>query len=239
MNLSDSLRFYAATDVGKVRDHNEDNFLVDKKLALFVVADGMGGHAAGEVASAIAVRTVHDEIRRDKEMLDDYASGATGSTKVTRKDIIALIEHAVQRACSKIHDEALGDANKRGMGTTLSALLVAGDQGFIAHVGDSRIYLARGDHVQQVTEDHTVFNELIKRGKLTREQIEKVQQKNAITRAVGVKMLWQFLGVLADRLDQTNSELHQIKRESIAEDVTAEIFPEIEEESLPPASLSR
>jgi PPM family protein phosphatase len=442
MNLSDSLRFYAATDVGKVRDHNEDNFLVDKKLALFVVADGMGGHAAGEIASAIAVRTVHDEIRRDKEMLDDYAAGATGSTKVTRKDVIALIEHAVQRACSKIHEEALGDANKRGMGTTLSALLVAGDQGFIAHVGDSRIYLARGDHVQQVTEDHTVFNELIKRGKLTREQIEKVQQKNAITRAVGVyervevdtlvldllggdilvlasdglhgylespeelraplqlegsegvkalidlangrggkdnittvvirvgdgeagdpaqakrlalkrdvlanmplfsrlserellrvmqavqvrefkdgeviiregdkgdelfivlegkvrvsrgeqtlthlgpgehvgemalirsvprsatvtavgpaeliairradffeilrrehevavKMLWQFLGVLADRLDQTNSELHQIKRESIAEDVTAEIFPEIEEESLPPASLSR
>jgi serine/threonine protein phosphatase PrpC len=186
MNLSDSLRFYAATDVGKVRDHNEDNFLVDKKLALFVVADGMGGHAAGEIASAIAVRTVHDEIRRDKEMLDDYASGATGSTKVTRKDVIGLIEHAVQRACSKIHEEALGDANKRGMGTTLSALLVAGDQGFIAHVGDSRIYLARGDHVQQVTEDHTVFNELIKRGKLTREQIDKVQQKNAITRAVGV-----------------------------------------------------
>jgi serine/threonine protein phosphatase PrpC/CRP-like cAMP-binding protein len=442
MNLSDSLRFYAATDVGKVRAHNEDNFLVDKKLALFVVADGMGGHAAGEVASAIAVRTVHDEIRRDKEMLDDYASGATGTTKVTRKDIVGLIEHAVQRACSKIHEEALGDPNKRGMGTTLSALLVAGDQGFIAHVGDSRIYLSRGDHVQQVTEDHTVFNELIKRGKLTREQIDKVQQKNAITRAVGVyervevdtlvldliggdvlvlasdglhgylespdelqaplqlegsdgvkalidlanqrggkdnittvvvrvgdgqagdpaqakrlalkrdvlanmplfsrlserellrvmqavqvrefadgdviiregdkgdelfivlegkvrvsrgeqtlthlgpgehvgemalirsvprsanvtavgpaeliairradffeilrrehevavKMLWQFLGVLADRLDQTNSELHQIKRESAAEDVTAEIFPEIEDESLPPASLSR
>src|SRR5580704_815315 len=186
MNLSDSLRFYAATDVGKVRDHNEDNFLVDKKLALFVVADGMGGHAAGEVASAIAVRTVHDEIRRDKEMLDDYASGATGSTKVTRKDVVALVEHAVQRACSKIHEESRLDAAKRGMGTTLSAVLVAGDQGFIAHVGDSRIYLSRSDHVQQVTEDHTVFNELIKRGKLTREQIDKVQQKNAITRAVGV-----------------------------------------------------
>jgi PPM family protein phosphatase len=186
MNLSDSLRFYAATDVGKVRDHNEDNFLVDKKLALFVVADGMGGHAAGEVASAIAVRTVHDEIRRDKEMLDDYASGAAGASKVTRKDVVGLLEHAVQRACSKIHEEALGDPNKRGMGTTLSALLIVGHQGFIAHVGDSRIYLARADHVQQVTEDHTVFNELIKRGKLTREQIEKVQQKNAITRAVGV-----------------------------------------------------
>ena len=186
MTLSDAIRFYAATDVGKVRDHNEDNFLVDKKLGLFIVADGMGGHAAGEVASAIAVRTVHEEIRREKELLDDYVSGATGANKVTPKDVVALVEHAVQRACSKIHEEARADANKRGMGTTLSALLVVGSQGFIAHVGDSRIYLARDGRVQQVTEDHTVYNELIKRGKLTREQIEKVQQKNAITRAVGV-----------------------------------------------------
>jgi PPM family protein phosphatase len=186
MTLSDSTRFYAATDVGKVRDHNEDNFLVDKKLGLFIVADGMGGHAAGEVASAIAVRTVHEEIRREKELLDDYTSGATGASKVTPKDVVALLEHAVQRACSKIHEEARVDANKRGMGTTLSAFLVVGSQGFIAHVGDSRIYLARAGRVQQVTEDHTVYNELIKRGKLTREQIEKVQQKNAITRAVGV-----------------------------------------------------
>jgi serine/threonine protein phosphatase PrpC/CRP-like cAMP-binding protein len=186
MRLSDSIRFYAATDVGKVRDHNEDNFLVDKKLGLFIVADGMGGHAAGEVASAIAVRTVHEEIKREKELLDDYASGATGSSKVTTKDIVALVEHAVQRACSKIHEESSNDTAKRGMGTTLSAIVIVGHQGFIAHVGDSRIYLQRAGHVQQVTEDHTVFNELIKRGKLSREQIEKVQQKNAITRAVGV-----------------------------------------------------
>jgi serine/threonine protein phosphatase PrpC/CRP-like cAMP-binding protein len=186
MRLSDSIRFYAATDVGKVRDHNEDNFLVDKKLGLFIVADGMGGHAAGEVASAIAVRTVHEEVKREKELLDDYESGASGSSKVTTKDIVALVEHAVQRACSKIHEESSNDANKRGMGTTLSAIVIVGHQGFIAHVGDSRIYLARDGHIQQVTEDHTVFNELIKRGKLSREQIEKVQQKNAITRAVGV-----------------------------------------------------
>ncbi|HEX8794099.1 MAG TPA: cyclic nucleotide-binding domain-containing protein [Polyangiaceae bacterium] len=186
MRLSDTIRFYAATDVGKVRDHNEDNFLVDKKLGLFIVADGMGGHAAGEVASAIAVRTVHEEIKREKELLDDYATGATGANKVTPKDVVALLEHAVQRACSKIHEEARADAAKRGMGTTLSSLLVVGTQGFIAHVGDSRIYLSRGGHSQQVTEDHTVYNELIKRGKLSKEQIEKVQQKNAITRAVGV-----------------------------------------------------
>jgi len=181
-----SIRFFAATDVGKVRDHNEDNFLVDKKLSLFVVADGMGGHAAGEVASAIAVRTLHEELKREKELIDDYLGGATGASKVTPKDIVALLEHAVQRACSKIHEEAQADTQKRGMGTTLSALLVLGPKGFIAHVGDSRIYLMRGGRVQQVTEDHTVINELIKRGKLSREQIDKVAQKNAITRAVGV-----------------------------------------------------
>jgi serine/threonine protein phosphatase PrpC/CRP-like cAMP-binding protein len=187
MNESLPLRFFAATDVGRVRDHNEDNFLVDKKIGLFMVADGMGGHAAGEVASAICVRTVHDELKKERELINDYLGGATGANKVTPKDIVALLEHAVQTACLKIHDEAQSDQNKRGMGTTLSSLLVLGHQGFIVHVGDSRIYMMRGGRIQQVTEDHTVYNELIKRGKLTKEQIEKVGPKaNAITRAVGV-----------------------------------------------------
>jgi serine/threonine protein phosphatase PrpC len=186
MPQQDSIRFYAATDVGRIREHNEDNFLVDKKLSLFMVADGMGGHAAGEVASAIAVRTVHDELKRERELLEDFVAGSSGAHRVTPKDVVALLEHAVQRACIKIHEEAQADPAKRGMGTTLSAILVLGPRGFIAHVGDSRIYLKRGGAVQQITEDHTVFNELIKRGKLTREQIEKVAHKNAITRAVGV-----------------------------------------------------
>jgi serine/threonine protein phosphatase PrpC/CRP-like cAMP-binding protein len=183
---TEAIRFFAATDVGNVREHNEDNFLVDKKLSLFMVADGMGGHAAGEVASAIAVRTIHEEIKREKELLSDFLTGARGASQVTNKDILALMEHAVHRACSRIHEEAQSDPQKRGMGTTLSALIILGTRGFIAHVGDSRIYLARGGGVQQVTEDHTVYNELIKRGKLSREQIEKVGHKNAITRAVGV-----------------------------------------------------
>ena len=182
----DAIRFFAATDVGNVREHNEDNFLVDKKLSLFMVADGMGGHAAGEVASAICVRTIHEEIKREKDLLTDFVAGARGGSRVTNKDILSLMEHAVHRACLRIHEEAQADPAKRGMGTTLSALIILGTRGFIAHVGDSRIYLARGGGVQQVTEDHTVFNELLKRGKLSREQIEKVGHKNAITRAVGV-----------------------------------------------------
>lgn len=184
--MHETLRFFASTDVGQVRDHNEDNFLVDKKLSLFVVADGMGGHAAGEVASAIAVRTVHEEVRREADLINDYLAGATGASKVTTRDLITLLEHSVQRACAKVNEEAHKDAAKRGMGTTLSALLVAGHQGFIAHVGDSRIYMFRQGRVEQITEDHTVYNELVKRGNLTREQIEKVGHKNAITRAVGV-----------------------------------------------------
>src|SRR5262249_51009217 len=186
MGLSDTIRFFAATDVGRVRDHNEDNYLVDKKLALFVVADGMGGHAAGEVASAIAVRTVHDEVKKERQLIDDYQTGKSGAGRVTAREILNLLEFAVQRACARIHEDAQIDQQKRGMGTTLSALLIVGNRAFIAHVGDSRIYMMRDAKVQQLTEDHTVFNELIKRGRLTRDQIEKVAHKNAITRAVGV-----------------------------------------------------
>jgi serine/threonine protein phosphatase PrpC/CRP-like cAMP-binding protein len=182
MGLAENIRFSASTDVGKLRDHNEDNYLVDKKLCLFVVADGMGGHAAGEVASALAVRIIHEELRKERETIEAAGAQSRGGART----ILSLLEQAVQRACAKIHEEARADAAKRGMGTTLSALLFAGSHGYIAHVGDSRIYLLRDGRIQQVTEDHTVFNELIKRGKLTREQIEKVAQKNAITRAVGV-----------------------------------------------------
>ncbi|GAC1352205.1 MAG: hypothetical protein NVSMB1_12750 [Polyangiales bacterium] len=186
MGLTDGIRFFAATDVGRLRDHNEDNYLVDKKLALFVVADGMGGHAAGEVASALAVRTLHEEVRKQRQLIDDYEMGAKGASAVTPREILNLLEFAIQRACARIHEEAELDPGKRGMGTTLSSMLFVGNKGFIAHVGDSRIYLMREGRVQQVTEDHTVFNELIKRGKLTRDQIAKVAHKNAITRAVGV-----------------------------------------------------
>ncbi len=186
MTTAEPIKFFAATDVGRVREHNEDNFLVDKKLQFFIVCDGMGGHAAGEVASAIAVRAVHEEVKKEREMLQDFARGARGTNSITKKDVLALLETAVQRACSKVHEAAQEDDGKRGMGTTLSALLILGHTGFIAHVGDSRIYMERSGGVQQITEDHTVMNELIRRGKLTEEQIAKVKQKNAITRAVGV-----------------------------------------------------
>jgi serine/threonine protein phosphatase PrpC len=178
-----NIRFWAATDVGKVRDHNEDNFLVDKGLNLFVVADGMGGHASGEVASAIAVKQIRDVIRQNKDLLDAYAEG---SQIASTRDVLSLMEHAVQKGCAEIHDLAEREPDKRGMGTTLSGLLIIKGRGFIAHVGDSRIYLLRSGRVIQLTEDHSLINELIKRGKLAADEAENSPYKNAVTRAVGV-----------------------------------------------------
>ncbi len=190
---TEGLKFWPLTDVGRVRDHNEDSFLVDKKLSLFVVADGMGGHAAGEVASSMAVRVFRDALARERDALDEFEKG-TGT--VTRGDVLRLLESSVVLACSAVHAEGQKDDTKRGMGTTLVGLLVIGSRGFLAHVGDSRVYLVRQGTVHQLTEDHSLVNELLKRGRLTREQIEKVQYKNAVTRAVGV-----YESVEVDTLD--------------------------------------
>src|SRR6185437_16548089 len=99
MGLAENIQFSASTDVGKVRDHNEDNYLVDKKLCLFVVADGMGGHAAGEVASALAVRIIHEELRKERETIE-----TAGESRGGARTILSLLEQAVQRACAKIHE---------------------------------------------------------------------------------------------------------------------------------------
>jgi PPM family protein phosphatase len=178
--------FAALTDVGRQREHNEDNFLVDKKLGLFVVCDGMGGPAAGEGASAPAVRTLHEELKKESDLLRDYLAGQTGGARVNRRDVTNLLEFAVNRASSRVHAEAVKDTKKRGMGTTLVATLVLGNEAFIIWVGDSRVYHLRSGTLSQLTEDHNVYNELIRRKKLSKEQAEKVAQKNAITRAVGV-----------------------------------------------------
>ena len=182
--------FAAATDVGRQRNHNEDNFLIDKKLRLFLVADGMGGHAAGEVASSIAVHEIRDAINNNRDLIDRYCVDHPG---VQTYEILQVLEHAVQAACGAVHQRAQAEPDKRGMGTTATVLLIAGAgeqlRGFIAHVGDSRVYLARQHQCHVLTEDHSLMNELVRRGKLNREQIESSpykQYKNAVTRAVGV-----------------------------------------------------
>src|SRR4029077_21100022 len=184
------LTFAAATDVGKQRNHNEDNFLIDKKLRLFMVADGMGGHAAGEIASSIAVHEIRDAVNNNRDLIDRYRVDHPG---VQAYESLQVLEHAVQAACGAVDTRAQAEPDKRGMGTTATVLLIAGTgdhlRGFIAHVGDSRVYLARQAQCHVLTEDHSLMNELVRRGKLNREQIESSpykQYKNAVTRAVGV-----------------------------------------------------
>lgn len=184
MPLDESIRFFAATDVGRVRSHNEDNFLIDRRLGLFIVADGMGGHAAGEVASAMAVRLVHEEVKKGRALIEAFASGEQGGTPPRR--VLQLLEQSLQRASARIYEAAQADRSKRGMGTTCSVLLMAGDTSFVAHAGDSRVYLLRQNKLQQLTEDHTLHNDLLKRGLFTPEQLERVAQRNAITRALGI-----------------------------------------------------
>ncbi|MCE9577465.1 MAG: cyclic nucleotide-binding domain-containing protein [Deltaproteobacteria bacterium] len=184
------LTFAAATDVGRQRTHNEDNFLIDKKLRLFMVADGMGGHAAGEVASSIAVHEIRDAIYNNRDLIERYR---VDEPTVQPIEILQILEHAIQAACTTVFNRAQAEQDKRGMGTTASVLLIGGApdhlRGFIAHVGDSRVYLARQAQCHQLTEDHSLMNELVRRGKLKRDQIDNSpykQFKNAVTRAVGV-----------------------------------------------------
>ncbi|MCA9543786.1 MAG: Stp1/IreP family PP2C-type Ser/Thr phosphatase [Myxococcales bacterium] len=177
------VRFWAATDVGRTRDHNEDNFLVDKKLNLFIVADGMGGHAAGEVASSVAVREVRRIISEERQAVEGFVEA---DSVETRRAVLDLIDRAIRGACARVFQMAQESPERRGMGTTLSMLLVAGRRGFIGHVGDSRIYLLRTGQVHQLTEDHSLINELIKRGRLKPGDAFDSPYRNAVTRAVGV-----------------------------------------------------
>jgi PPM family protein phosphatase len=180
------LSFWAASDVGRKREHNEDTFLIDTKLSLFMVADGMGGHASGEVASHIAVHEFRNHVETRRDLIESFAR-TDGTTKAP--DVLAMLEQAVQTACAAIFQKGKNEADKRGMGTTISAILLIGERGFVAHVGDSRIYMVRQGQVVQLTEDHSLINELIRRGKVTRESLARSPYsayKNAVTRAVGV-----------------------------------------------------
>ncbi len=188
------VQFWAATDVGKSRDHNEDNFLVDKRLNLFIVCDGMGGHAAGEVASAVAVRAIRDVVANNRDVFERCA--VDNNDPALRQDMLRVLEYAIQEACTRIFDMAQENPERRGMGTTCSLMVVAKRRCFIAHVGDSRIYLYRKGQVHQLTEDHTLINEMMRRGRLQEADAVDAKYKNAITRAVGV-----YESVEVDTLD--------------------------------------
>jgi protein phosphatase len=170
------------TDVGRKRSHNEDSFLVDEELQLFVVADGMGGHAGGGTASRIAVETIDAEMRRARDGQDNPFSAVS---PLQESPLPETLRRAVERACGAIYAAAQADPRLAGMGTTVISLLLKDDAAFFAHVGDSRAYLVRGDMIQQISEDHSLVNEQIKAGMITPEEAKHSRYKNIITRSVG------------------------------------------------------
>ena len=176
------LTFAGATDVGRKREHNEDSFHVNEKYGLFTIADGMGGHAAGEVASRIAVDVINEFVE-----LSGNDSDITWPFEYD--DSITLEENriftAIKMANNKIFEVIRDRKELEGMGTTLVIMLVHGDKAYIGHVGDSRAYLIREGEIRQITSDHSWVNEQMKLGVLTRAEAATHPYRNVVTRALG------------------------------------------------------
>lgn len=167
----------ALTDTGNVREKNEDYYYIssDNKLNLFIVADGMGGHNGGEIASRSAIEAVYTYFKQNYCNLNKDINSI-------KKFIVESIEFANEMVFGKSFTEY--DLN--GMGTTLTLLLIENGYYFIGHIGDSRAYLIRNNNIIQITEDHSFVEELVKMGKITQEEARTHPQKNIITRALGV-----------------------------------------------------
>jgi protein phosphatase len=183
VHLKGKLSCVGVSDAGRVREHNEDTIGTDSDIGLVVLADGMGGYKAGEVASGIAVRTVmsllKDAVEREDLTRRDPSSG------LSRPGI--LLRDAIHRANKIIYQTARTQENCDGMGTTVVAGLFFDDTLTVAHVGDSRLYRLRGAEFRQMTQDHSLLQELIARGFYTPEEAQRAATKNYVTRALGVE----------------------------------------------------
>jgi serine/threonine protein phosphatase PrpC len=176
------LKFQGRTDVGLKRKHNEDTVLALEEYGLFVVADGVGGRNAGELASAMTVEVFQQlapVLRRAVE------AWVRNPRKETRNAVLEALDEAANTASRKVY-EAANSTSRQGMTTTLVAALVGGGAAFLVHVGDSRAYLVRDGQLRQLTEDHSLVNQLIRTGVMSAEEAKETRYKNVITRAIGL-----------------------------------------------------
>lgn len=163
-----------ASDLGKVRETNEDNLYVDKEVGLFIVADGMGGHRAGEVASEMAVRVISSVIKEKVSEAD-------------KKNIFSVIKKSISIANDEIYRKSRENPNLNGMGTTTVLALLNKNKFYIGNIGDSRAYLIRNSKITQLTEDHSLVADLVKTGQITKEEARVHPRRNVITRALGTR----------------------------------------------------
>ena len=183
MSLRSKFEIIQVTDTGKIRDHNEDAISTDADSGLLVLADGMGGYNAGEVASSIAVKTVVNLVTEacQRENRGDIEP----ETGFMRQTIV--LRDAISRANKIIQQTAKSQASCEGMGTTIVSCLFYNNRVSIAHVGDSRLYRVRQNRLEQITMDHSLLQELVDRGFYSQEEAERSTNRNYVTRALGVE----------------------------------------------------
>lgn len=183
MSLRNKIKITELTDTGRVREHNEDAIGSNPDLGLMVLADGMGGYNAGEVASGIAVQTITELVAEGA--LREERNAIDPATRLMRQSIV--LRDAVARANKIIYQTAQSQTHCEGMGTTLVAAMYFDNRVSIAHVGDSRAYRLRGDRFEQLTLDHSLLQELVDRGFYSEEEAQRSTNRNYVTRALGVE----------------------------------------------------
>ncbi len=182
MTLKGKIQLHGQTDTGSVRDHNEDAIVYDDDIALAILADGMGGHRGGEMASAITISTVLEEIT---DKVKNLTVGETDNdTGYSAESLI--VQEAINLANKNVHDSSESNAQYRGMGTTIVVVMFYDNRFTVAHVGDSRLYRLRDGELEQITSDHSLMREMIDRGLYTPEEARKSLNNNLITRAIGI-----------------------------------------------------
>ena len=182
MDLTQTLQIASCTDPGMVRSHNEDSIASDAASGLVVLADGMGGYNAGEVASGIATTVITTELRKLFTKVRPFEVDPETSTPVASK----LVREQVKKANTSIFQAAQSQPQYAGMGTTLVVCLFYDNKILVAHLGDSRLYRLRGDDFRQITRDHSLLQEQIDSGLITAEQAKNAQHKNLVTKALGI-----------------------------------------------------
>lgn len=182
MDLSGVLEVVRLSDVGCHRDHNEDAVASDIEIGLLVLADGMGGYKAGEVASEIATLTMLAEM---KETMSGFDPGQTDPVTGMQAESLLLID-AAAKANASIFSVSESQPQCAGMGTTLVTALFTNNKVLVGHIGDSRLYRLRGERLEQLTEDHSLLQEQLSSGLITPEQAKMSNNKNLVTRAVGI-----------------------------------------------------
>ena len=229
MGLKRSLQIVALTDVGRVRDHNEDFVDSDLRRGIVVLADGMGDLNAGEIASSMSTNVVMDELRgyvdgTSTVQLDEVTAKGAGQETAKLRLESRVVETTIEKANSAVFHVSQTQAQYRGMGTTIVTALFYDNKMTVAHIGDSRMYCFREGKLKQITKDHSFVQELLDKGLYTAEEARNSSQKNVVTRALGVA---PTVEVEVNEYDASVGDIYLLCSDGLSDMVTDENIEKI------------